>query len=107
MGIYGRMKIFIGSRMHSNIFALSAGTPCIAIAYEHKTNGIMKMCGLEEWIIPIENIDSRILINKIEELLDNEGIIRERIKNTIQKIKEKSILNALLIRKMLINQSEE
>lgn len=63
---YGLMDIFIGTRLHSNIFALSEYTPVIAIQYQYKTRGVMKNLGLERWVIEIETINS----GKLEELLD-------------------------------------
>ena len=51
LDIYGQMDLFIGTRMHSNIFALSRDVPVIAIGYQHKTEGIAEMAGLKEWVI--------------------------------------------------------
>ena len=44
------LTILIGSRMHSNILALSVATPVLAISYLPKTNGIMDMLGLADWV---------------------------------------------------------
>jgi colanic acid/amylovoran biosynthesis protein len=40
---YGKMDLFIGTRMHANIFALTEFTPVIAIGYQHKTFGTASM----------------------------------------------------------------
>ncbi len=66
--IYGLMDIFVGTRMHSNIFALSNGVPVIAIAYLHKTHGIMQMLGLDRWVINIQEVTPEVLITKIVDL---------------------------------------
>ena len=58
---YGLMDIFIGTRMHSNIFALGGGVPVIAIAYRHKTQGLMNLLDLSEWVIDIDKIDAQQL----------------------------------------------
>ncbi|NQT55506.1 MAG: polysaccharide pyruvyl transferase family protein [Desulfobacteraceae bacterium] len=52
----GQMDYFIGTRMHSNIFALSMGVKTIAIAYEPKTTGIMKGLELTQYVIPMEEV---------------------------------------------------
>ena len=52
------MNYFIGTRMHSNIFALSSLIKTIAIAYEPKTTGIMKMLKLSSYVINMEDVDS-------------------------------------------------
>jgi colanic acid/amylovoran biosynthesis protein len=97
IGIYGKMRILIGSRMHSNIFALVAGTPVIAIAYEHKTNGIMNMCGLKNWVLDIDNIDAQQLSDKVLKLLNDESTIRRQIDVNVSNIKRNCIRNAEII----------
>ncbi len=54
---YGLMDFFVGTRLHSNIFALSEGVPVVAIEYQYKTRGIMRMLGLERWVISIGQAD--------------------------------------------------
>jgi colanic acid/amylovoran biosynthesis protein len=51
---YGQMDFFLGSRLHSCIFALSMGVPVVAIQYQYKTIGVMEMLGMGEWVLPIE-----------------------------------------------------
>jgi colanic acid/amylovoran biosynthesis protein len=53
--LYGELTYLIGTRFHSVIFALTSRVPCVAIEYEHKTRGIMRDLGLEEWVIKIED----------------------------------------------------
>jgi len=76
---YGLMDIFIGTRMHSNIFALSGGVPVVAIAYRYKTQGIMQMMGLENWVIDIEQITGEALVAKLTSLWQERYIIRHHI----------------------------
>jgi colanic acid/amylovoran biosynthesis protein len=78
--IYGWMDIFIGTRMHSNIFALSQGVPIIAIGYLHKTEGIARMVGVEEWVIDIKNVKGVVLQEKLADL----WAARQKWKETIQ-----------------------
>ena len=71
-GLISQCQIFIGARMHANIAALSSGIPTLAISYSHKTQGIMRLLGLERWVYhdfadPIANILSE-LIQKKEEI---------------------------------------
>lgn len=62
MAAYGCMDFVVGTRMHSNIFALCAGVPVIAIGYMSKTRGIMRSLGLEEWTHDIETINGPELV---------------------------------------------
>jgi colanic acid/amylovoran biosynthesis protein len=63
MAAYGCMDFVVGTRMHSNIFALCAGVPIIAIGYMSKTRGIMRSLGLEEWTCDIETINGPELVS--------------------------------------------
>jgi colanic acid/amylovoran biosynthesis protein len=65
----GRADAFVGTRMHSNIFALSSGVPTLAIAYQPKTSGIMTELGLERWVVPIEEIDETGLRRIFDQLV--------------------------------------
>ncbi len=71
-GLISQCRIFIGARMHANIAALSSCVPTLAISYSHKTEGIMKLLGLERWVYsgfaaPIDNILSE-LVKRREEI---------------------------------------
>ena len=63
-GVISKADAFIGSRMHSNIFALTCGIPVIAISYQPKTEYIMKSLGLGEFSIPINEISEAELSKK-------------------------------------------
>lgn len=77
IGLCGSMDIFIGTRMHSNIFALINTVPVIAIEYEPKTRGIMLGLGLEKMIIDINEITFSLLQEKIDDLISHrEGYSR-------------------------------
>jgi polysaccharide pyruvyl transferase WcaK-like protein len=54
IAVYSQCELMIGTRMHANILALLAGVPVVAIAYEHKTTGIMRMLELDEYVVPID-----------------------------------------------------
>jgi colanic acid/amylovoran biosynthesis protein len=98
MEIIGCMDLLIGTRMHSDIFALIMGVPVIAIAYEHKTHGIMRMLGLGDWVIDIENINEDILVSKTEELYNSRFEIRKNILEAVRSARAKSLLNAKIVR---------
>ncbi|WP_329570977.1 polysaccharide pyruvyl transferase family protein [Kitasatospora sp. NBC_01266] len=59
--LYAECAWVLGTRFHSVIFALTSGVPCIAIEYEHKTRGIMRDLGLEQWVLPIAEVSTASL----------------------------------------------
>jgi colanic acid/amylovoran biosynthesis protein len=67
--VYGELDLLIGTRFHSVIFSLTAGVPCIGIAYEHKTTGIMLELELEQWVIAIEDVTADRLIGLADQLV--------------------------------------
>lgn len=89
IGLCGKMDIFIGTRMHSNIFSLISHVPVVAIEYEHKTRGIMRGLNLEELTIDIREVTPETLREKIDLLLQNRVRFKqELVKNLPLQIAE-------------------
>jgi colanic acid/amylovoran biosynthesis protein len=61
----------IGMRYHSNIFAAKGCKPFIAIAYEEKMIGFMQEHHLNEYMIPLQSLDSDTLINRFDSMVAN------------------------------------
>lgn len=50
--LYGEMDFFIGTRLHSAVFSMRAGTPALGIVYHGtKTQGIFENIGVSELVI--------------------------------------------------------
>lgn len=65
---YGAMDYFVGTRMHSVILALNAGTRVLTIGYLHKTRGVFETLGLQEQYLDINTITAAQLIAAFEQL---------------------------------------
>lgn len=76
---YGQMDIFVGTRLHSNIFAMTMGTPVLAIAYQYKTQGVMRMLGLSDAVLDIEQVDAATLSAAIEQLWRDRARLRAHL----------------------------
>jgi len=63
---YGCMDLFLASRMHSGIFALSMYVPVVFIGYISKTMGLMERLGLDDWVINLDELDEEKLWMKIQ-----------------------------------------
>lgn len=87
-GLISNFDFFIGTRMHSNIFATSMSIPTIAIAYEQKTNGIMEMLNLKDYVLDINNITEEMLLEKISKLMTNKDQIKKSLKIRIEQMKK-------------------
>ena len=80
---YGQMDLFAGTRLHSNIFALTGGVPVIAIAYLPKTRGVMGMLGLSQWVVDIDRVDGIALATLVETLYTERAAVRTQIAQAI------------------------
>ncbi len=82
---YGLMDIFMGTRLHSNIFALTAGIPAIMIQYQYKTRGVVEMLGLEKWVIDIDAVTVANLSEKLMSLWGQRQTVQHEINQAITK----------------------
>jgi len=101
-GIIGRCDMFIGSRMHATIASTSMYVPTIAIAYSHKTFGVIgEMLGQEKYICDIKNLDFNTLELKINEAWQNRVEIRRDLVSKMKTIREMTLLNGQLAKKLM------
>uniref|UniRef100_UPI00404AF9CD polysaccharide pyruvyl transferase family protein n=1 Tax=Flavobacterium sp. TaxID=239 RepID=UPI00404AF9CD len=67
--IYSYYDLVIGTRFHSVIFSVNVDTPAIAIAYGgNKAVGIMNDMGLGQYVLPIENPNSKVILQLAQEI---------------------------------------
>lgn len=95
---YGQMDVFIGTRLHSNIFALTAGTPVLAIAYYYKTHGVMQMLGLSDWTIDIAAVDPETLTDLFEKLWRRRQEVRLHLAARLPEVQQQARSVARLIK---------
>jgi len=95
---YGQMDIFVGTRLHSNIFALTTGTPVVAIAYFYKTFGIMQMLGLSEWALDIWTITEQELAQRLELLWQQRAVLRRQLRAVLPQLQQEARRACELIR---------
>lgn len=102
-GILGYVDLLIGERTHSVINALSMYTPSLILSWKDDIRlGIIRMIGQDILICYVDHLNSSELISKIEMLLANDSKIRNELKVQIAYIKEKSRMNGLKLKAMLI-----
>jgi len=87
----GQMDFFVGTRMHSNIFALSSGVPSLAIAYQPKSLGIMESLGLAGFVLPIDTLNADELAAVFSEMVEREGEIRSRLEDALPAVREDAL----------------
>lgn len=96
----GQMDMFIGSRLHSAIFAMVAGTPALAIEYLPKTSEIMAMVSATPRSIAIDAVDRGRLLAEAVRLHADRDQVREELAGRIPELREAAAQNARLVRKL-------
>lgn len=72
------LEIFIGSRMHATIAALSSNVPVIPVAYSRKFKGLFENCQYDVGI-DLTELDERQCLNKLNDYLDDIKEIRTKV----------------------------
>jgi len=78
--IIGGCDMFIGMRAHAVLFALSMCVPTIAVSYEFKSHGFMRLMGIEKYAVYAAKTDIHDLAN----LFDDAWTHRSRTINTLK-----------------------
>ncbi len=66
-----KCQVFVGHKTHSQIFALTTGTPLLALAYHEKTEDFMRQFGLERYVISDNELRLVSACNLFDELVRN------------------------------------
>ncbi len=77
--LYASFRVIIGTRMHANLISLKMATPVVAIAYEHKTTGIMSDLGLSDAVVSIDDVSGDELIRRLDAVLADPDTYRKTL----------------------------
>jgi len=105
--IYSNFYLFVGTRFHSVIFAITSFVPSIAIGYGgNKANGIMSDYHLDKYMISINNINDQRLIEAFNELLKNYNYIKKTLCLNYEKITVDRVVMIEEIKKIIKSKNE-
>lgn len=77
--LIARAEVFIGSRYHSVIAALSSGRPSMAIGWSHKYDGLFNLFEMEHFCFSAAEVSLSDLQSALETLLAEQRSYQERI----------------------------
>jgi polysaccharide pyruvyl transferase WcaK-like protein len=83
-------NLVVSSRFHCMVSSLSLGVPIYVIGWGHKYLEILKSFSLEDNIKDYQDIDARIIAEKLVALLQDEENIRKVIADRIQAVRKSS-----------------
>lgn len=92
--LIAKMDMLVGTRLHPNIWAASAGVPSVSIMYEPKAKGMMQMIGQDEFVIDINTITPEQLISSVNKLWDDKDEIKISLENKMGVLQKLASLNA-------------
>ncbi|MFH1038809.1 MAG: polysaccharide pyruvyl transferase family protein [PVC group bacterium] len=81
--LFSRSDLVVATRFHSALFALVASTPFISIGYQHKSSGMLRALGLEDFLVDIEAVSCEQIMSLIRPILNRPDDIRSQINSTV------------------------
>lgn len=100
-GIIGLCDLFIGARMHSNIASTSMAVPTVAVGWNHKYEGIMRMLGQEKYVCEAETTNFDEMVEKIDDAWSSKDEIRKELESKLGKLEEQVLCSAMLVKRLV------
>jgi polysaccharide pyruvyl transferase CsaB len=96
MGIMKHLKFTIGMRLHALIFSASVYTPIIGIEYENKVKSFLKYINIDKTCFAghIRNLNEKNIREIIDSVVHNRENYVNILKNNIDNLKLKALVNA-------------
>lgn len=82
-GVIGMCDVFIGSRMHACIGALSQGIPTVGVAYSRKFVGVFETVGAGHWVIDARDVCVQEALDRVGHLLLTRDDERARLQGSV------------------------
>ena len=105
--IISKLDLLIAARMHAAIAAFSSCVPTICIAYSVKAKGISRQIfGSEKYIISTKELNEDVVLEKVQEVLDLNGEIRDELGRVIPSIQQKAFQAGDILKEFIASQNE-
>ena len=86
MAVLGKMRLVIGLRLHSLIFAARQGVPIVSIDYDPKIRGFMELAEVGGYLCnPVDPVES--LIEKAEAAMAESDSITSRLRKSCREMR--------------------
>jgi len=87
--IIGLCDLFIGSRMHSCIAALSQNIPCVGLAYSRKFQGVFQTVDAENFVVDMRDTAEKQALETIENALQQRNVISKHLKTITSRVRDR------------------
>jgi colanic acid/amylovoran biosynthesis protein len=103
--VIGRMDLFVGSRTHAIIDALSCGVPTLSLGYGMKTAGINRDAyGHERYRLVPKDVTSRRICDRIMSMLAEVRSIRSHLNTRSRELNESAMSAGATLKELLEKQ---
>ncbi|MFO7974031.1 MAG: polysaccharide pyruvyl transferase family protein [Candidatus Hydrogenedentota bacterium] len=79
MAAMAASELMIGMRLHCQILAVAAGTPCVALNYAPKVRHFMEMVGLDEYTVELTDFSAERVLECAEKLKADRDEVKPRL----------------------------
>jgi colanic acid/amylovoran biosynthesis protein len=86
--VLARADLVLATRLHSAILAFGLGIPALTIAYQPKTDGVMRLFGLERFSFGIDCLQASPLVAAAAKILAAPDAIRDQIRTRARAVRE-------------------
>jgi polysaccharide pyruvyl transferase WcaK-like protein len=86
--LIGRCDLFLGSRMHACIAAISQHVPTVGLAYSNKFRAVFESVGVGDWVIDIRGCDGDDVILVVDRAYGCRAEVRSRLESTIPAVRD-------------------
>ena len=95
-GLISHCRMIVGMRLHSLIFAASAGVPAMALAYDPKVHNFMKSLGVSEFVLDLQTMDSNQLSTTLNSVWKQRIKIHTALTERVMEIRQLVQKNTIL-----------
>ena len=86
-GMIARLSLFIGTRLHPTLFALSSMVPTLTVHDQEKVAGLMELTGLEEWHTTVRGLEPARLVDRVIELQEKRADIIDKLRVRVPRLR--------------------
>jgi len=79
--LIGQCDLFVGSRMHACIGAVSMSVPCVCLAYSQKFEGVMRPLGAGASVVDLRSSTITEILSVVSEVFDMRDKLRMALKS--------------------------
>lgn len=100
-GIISSCDMVVGMRLHSLIFAISAGIPIVGLAYDPKVRNVLAQAKMEDYSIQLNELTPDLLYETMVRALDNKDYISRLLHSRREELQRSAKENSLIALQLL------